>query len=186
MNSQTWALVRHGKTAWNRASRLQGRTDIPLNDIGRAQARATAEVLAENGQWDLVVSSTMGRARETARIIAHRLGAGPVVEHSSLVERDYGPSEGTVVAGLDGQTKTELMEAGESAASVVLRGTAALAELASAHVGKRLVVVSHGTLIRLVLSSLNGVDHPRVENGEIIELDPRLLEYFGGRSPQFR
>ena len=186
MSPQPWALVRHGETAWNRASRLQGRADIPLNDTGRAQALATAEALAESGPWDLVVSSTLGRARETARIIAHRLGTGAVVEVPALVERDYGPSEGTDIAGLDARAKTELMEAGESAASVVLRGTTALAGLASAHAGKRLVVVSHGTLIRLVLSALHGVEHPRVENGEVIELGSHLAEGFDERSSQLR
>lgn len=175
MNPQTWALVRHGETAWNHASRLQGRADIPLNDTGRAQALAAAETLAESGPWDLVLSSTLGRARETARIIAHRLGTGAVVEVPALVERDYGPSEGTEIAGLDERAKAELMDAGESAASVVLRGTAALAGLASAHVGKRLVVVSHGTLIRLVLTALHGVDLPRVENGEAVEFESGLL-----------
>ena len=175
MTPQTWVLVRHGETAWNHASRLQGSADIPLNDTGRAQALVTAEALAESGPWDLVVSSTLGRARETARIIAHRLGTGAVVEVPVLVERDYGPSEGRDIAGLDERAKTELMEAGESAASVVLRGTAALAELASAHAGKRLVIVSHGTLIRLVLSSLHGMEHPRVDNGEVVEFDVRLV-----------
>ncbi|MGB9035524.1 MAG: histidine phosphatase family protein [Paeniglutamicibacter sp.] len=186
MNPQTWALVRHGETAWNRTSRLQGRADIPLNDTGRAQALATAEALAESGPWDLVVSSTLCRARETARIIARRLGTGAVVEVPALVERDYGPAEGAGIAGLDERVKAELMDAGENSASVVLRGTEALVGLASAHAGRRLVVVSHGTLIRLVLTSLHGVEHPRVENGEVVELDAGLVRDLDKRLFQTR
>lgn len=87
---------------------------------------------------------------------------GPV-----LVERDYGPAKCTEIAGLDERAKTELMKARENAASVVLRGTdAALAGLASVHAGKQMVVLSNGTLIRLVLTAMHGVDHPRVETGK--------------------
>ncbi|MBV1777632.1 histidine phosphatase family protein [Paeniglutamicibacter sp. ABSL32-1] len=170
MIQYNWALVRHGETEWNRTGRLQGRSDIPLNNTGRAQALAAAEELEARGPWDLVVSSTLGRARETARIIAKRLGAGAVVEVPALVERDYGPAEGATVGGIDEQAKTDLMAGGESTESVVLRGTAALAWLAASHRGRRLVIVSHGTLIRLVLSAIHGRDFPRVENGEVIEL----------------
>ncbi|WP_411733375.1 histidine phosphatase family protein [Paeniglutamicibacter sp.] len=181
-----WALVRHGETEWNRTGRLQGRADIPLNDTGRAQALAAAEELAAQGPWDLVVSSTLGRARETARIIAKLLGAGAVVEVPALVERDYGPAEGASVVGIDERAKAELMEGGESAESVVLRGTAALAWLAASHRGRRLVIVSHGTLIRLVLSAVHGRDIPRVENGEVIALDVQLVDGRVERSQQLR
>jgi uncharacterized phosphatase len=186
MIQYNWALVRHGETEWNRTGRLQGRADIPLNDAGRAQALAAAEELAKQGPWDLVVSSTLSRARETARIIAKRLGTGAVVEVPALVERDYGRAEGASIEGLDEKTKAELMASGESAESVVLRGTAALAWLAASHRGRRLVIVSHGTLMRLVLTALHGRDFPRVENGEVIELDVRLVDGSVERSPQLR
>ncbi|OIH85375.1 hypothetical protein BLJ79_09430 [Arthrobacter sp. UCD-GKA] len=186
MIQYSWALVRHGETEWNRTGRLQGRADIPLNDTGRAQALAAAEALAESGPWDLVVSSTLGRARETARIIAERLGAGAVVEVPALVEKDYGHAEGARVAGLDEQARADLLEGGESAESVVLRGTAALAWLAAYHRGRRLVIVTHGTLMRSVLSALHGREFARLENGEVIEVDVHLVEGRVELSPQSR
>jgi len=60
-------VVRHGATAWNRSGRFQGRTDVPLDDVGRAQARAVGAGLAGE-RFDLAVASDLGRARETAEL----------------------------------------------------------------------------------------------------------------------
>ena len=73
----TLILVRHGETDWNRDRRIQGSTDIPLNDTGREQARDAAAALREQLDADapvVVVSSDLSRARETAEIIAGELG----------------------------------------------------------------------------------------------------------------
>ncbi|HEX7834200.1 MAG TPA: histidine phosphatase family protein, partial [Pseudolysinimonas sp.] len=88
-----FAFIRHGQTDWNRDDRLQGSTDIPLNDAGRAQAHEAAELL-RSGDWEAVVSSPLVRARETAQIIADqlRIELGPA--YPELVERDYGSLEG--------------------------------------------------------------------------------------------
>lgn len=184
MNQGAWALVRHGETAWNKSGRLQGRADIPLNNTGREQARAAAEELAGAGPWDMVISSTLGRARETAQIISTRLGTGPVVEVPALVERDYGSAEGASITGFDEATKRSLMEGGESVESVVFRGTAAFNWLKSVYPCQRMVIVSHGTLIRLLLSDLYGKEHPRVANGEVTEVDVDLIQSVGERAPQ--
>ena len=66
--------IRHGETAWNVDTRIQGHLDIPLNDIGRWQARRVAEVLADEG-IDFIYASDLGRAFETAQA----LGKSPVV-----------------------------------------------------------------------------------------------------------
>ena len=67
------AFIRHGQTDWNREGLLQGSSDIPLNDTGRAQARDALMTL-RSMPWDVVVSSPLRRARETAQIIADALG----------------------------------------------------------------------------------------------------------------
>ena len=69
----TFAFIRHGQTDWNRDDKLQGSSDIPLNAQGREQAHEAAGILADGG-WEVVVSSPLQRARETAKIIAHDLG----------------------------------------------------------------------------------------------------------------
>ena len=83
-----FALIRHGQTDWNAQRRLQGRTDIPLNDTGRAQAEAAATRI-DRAEWDLVVSSSLGRARETAAILATRLDLPVAGAYDVLVEQDF-------------------------------------------------------------------------------------------------
>ena len=69
------ALIRHGQTDWNLEERLQGATDVPLNDTGRHEARAVARRLhAGASRWDVLVSSPLSRAVETAQIIGGVLG----------------------------------------------------------------------------------------------------------------
>ena len=84
--------IRHGETAWNVASRLQGQLDVPLNERGQAQAQLTAQSLLED-RPDVLYSSDLSRARDTARAIAEALDL-PLHEHASLRERHFGIWQG--------------------------------------------------------------------------------------------
>ena len=88
-------LVRHGETDWNLARRIQGSTDIPLNDTGRLQAERTGRLLARRS-WDGIASSPLSRAFETGTIIADAVGIDPsrIDLLDSLAERRYGEAEG--------------------------------------------------------------------------------------------
>ena len=92
-------LVRHGETDWNRDRRIQGSTDIPLNDTGRSQATAIGKLLAQR-QWDAVVTSPLSRAVETAQLIAAQIGVSEVKRDAHIVERRYGEAEGMAIAEL--------------------------------------------------------------------------------------
>lgn len=89
-------LIRHGQTEGNLRRLLVGRTDMPLDDIGRRQAMATADFAAASYQPDLVISSPLIRARDTAAEIGHRLGL-PVEIEPGLVELDFGDVEGWAI-----------------------------------------------------------------------------------------
>ena len=86
MSATRLCLVRHGETAWNAEGRVQGQLDVPLSEVGRAQARAVAAALALE-RFDAIYSSDLVRVRETAAPAAERLGM-PVALEAALPERD--------------------------------------------------------------------------------------------------
>ena len=87
-------LVRHGETEWSSLGKHTGRTDIPLTEVGRAQARTVARKLAGH-DFALVLSSPLSRALETARLAGF---AGQVETTNDLVEWNYGADEGRTTA----------------------------------------------------------------------------------------
>jgi len=145
-------LVRHGETDWNRARRIQGSTDIPLNDTGRAQAAATGSLLARRS-WSAVYASPLVRAYETAAIIADELGLPAPVPVPEIVERNYGAAEGLTGAEIE-QRYPNLVPGRESRDEVAARAIPAILALAEAHPGESIVVVSHGGVIRTLLNTV--------------------------------
>ncbi|MFF2274043.1 histidine phosphatase family protein [Agromyces sp. NPDC058136] len=149
------ALVRHGETEWNRERRIQGTTDIPLNDTGRRQAAETGERLAEES-WDAVYSSPLSRAAETAEIIAGVLELPAPAIVGPLAERSHGVLEGLDHAGrMAVEAQAATIEGLEPRSTVIARAGAALAEIAAAHPGGRVVVVSHGGVIHSMILELS-------------------------------
>lgn len=144
-------LVRHGETEWNRARRIQGLTDIPLNDTGREQARLTGTLLTRR-PIARVVASPLSRARETAEIIARELGLPEPELQEAFVERNYGDAEGLSFHEVDVRFARDVEVPGrETREEVAGRVIPALQALAAAHPGESLVVVSHGGAIRAAL-----------------------------------
>ncbi len=91
----TVLAVRHGETVWNAESRFQGHGDSPLTETGRKQARALGQRLKGAG-FDALIASDLGRARETAAILAEYTGH-PVHTDPRLRERNFGELEGLTV-----------------------------------------------------------------------------------------
>ena len=161
-------LVRHGETDWNRDGRWQGGSDTRLNDVGREQARALAQQL--DGEIDVLYSSDLARARETAEIVAAKLGLEVRLD-PRLRERGFGSWEGL--------TTTEIEERFAEAHRRWLAGEGAGADDAEAfedfsarveeflsdvlrlHPGEEVLVVSHGGSIRVIHALAAGVDYVR-------------------------
>jgi probable phosphoglycerate mutase len=164
-------LVRHGETDWNRARRIQGSTDIPLNDTGRAQARATGRLLSSR-QWDGIVTSPLSRAAETASIIAEELGLPEPTPVDALVERNYGEAEGLTGQELADRFPGDTpVEGREPRSAVAERVLPALVDLAGGAPGRSIIVVSHGGVIRTVLKEVgpsHGPHHTEaIPNGSV-------------------
>lgn len=164
-----FAFIRHGQTDWNRDDRLQGSSDIPLNDVGRQQAHDAAAVLRDGG-WEAIVSSPLSRARETAEIIAAQLGIELGPSYPAFVERDYGVNEGGSSSDIVARYPDRDYPGAESLASVVARGTEGLDEVAADFNDRNTIIVCHGTIIRYTLASLAGHRLPGILNGSISTL----------------
>ncbi len=179
----TLLLARHGETDWNRDHRWQGFTGPPLNGEGRRQARALA---AQLQGIDAIYSSDTERARETAWIVATRLGMR-VIEDARLREVNFGEWEGLTRAEINARyagafsrwDACELAEptGGESDASMADRVLHALRDIADHHTADRVLVVTSGGPIRAVQAHVAGIEQAvarrhfsRVGNCALIEL----------------
>jgi probable phosphoglycerate mutase len=145
----TFLLARHGETDWNAERRWQGHTDVPLNEHGRAQARALAEQIAADGRVDAVYASDLSRARDTAAAVAERLDL-PVIVDPDLREIDVGSRE-----GLTGDEVGDRPWDGEPHAAHAERVLRALDRIAAAHPAGRVLVVAHGGCLRRVQEAID-------------------------------
>ncbi|HEY9476174.1 MAG TPA: histidine phosphatase family protein [Mycobacteriales bacterium] len=150
----TVCLVRHGETDWNVAGRLQGREDIPLNARGREQARLSGQALCATG-WDLILTSPLIRAAETARIIAEIAAVPRVVEVPDLVERDYGMASGLTRAEKHARFFDGVVPGEEDRASARDRSLAVLVSWVDRHRDGRILVVTHGGVISALLTAVS-------------------------------
>lgn len=143
-------FVRHGETDWNREGRFQGRSDIPLNSRGEAQATALAPRLGAYG-FRRIVASPLARARRTAEILNARLGL-PIRFDDALMEFDVGPYAGlTENAWLGAWRRGQAVSGVESLdafATRVAQGIARALQPAEATRGQEpVLIVAHGGLV---------------------------------------
>jgi broad specificity phosphatase PhoE len=152
-------FMRHGETAWNREGRVMGRMPIDLDEHGRAQVAASVP-FAKLIRPDLIVTSPLPRARQSAEIIAHGIGGVEIVEEEQIAEVQYGRWEGMVYDDLiDDPDYVHYRKhsldtptpGGETIAQVQSRGVEAVNRAVREHEGRRILFVSHGDIIRTIL-----------------------------------
>ena len=163
------ALVRHGETDWNRHGRLQGVSDVPLNEAGRAQAREAGHRLSARS-WDLIVASPLSRASETASIIGERIGLDVAATYDDLVERDYGEAEGMTDWEAYHEWPHGWYPGLEPRRDVAERGLRTVADLAAKNPESAIVVVTHGGVIRAILDVVHHRRSPRILNAAVSTL----------------
>jgi broad specificity phosphatase PhoE len=154
-------LLRHGQTDWNIDFRLQGVTDIPLNETGIAQAQDAA-VAINQADWDVVLTSPLSRAVDTAQIVVRENNFPALIVEELLLERSFGEAEGLSHDEWRARyADTNTVPGGESLHELQLRSEKLLAHLAEKYAGNRVLAVTHGALIRKLLRIVSNNEFPR-------------------------
>lgn len=156
-------LVRHGETEWNRdGDRYCGRTDLPLSEAGRYQARRLQQAMSHI-HFDRVLSSPLLRARETATIVS---GQSDIEIQDGLIEIDFGIWEGCTIRQIQEKdiegwgnwlydpSNTPAGQKGETASDVFLRMNRVILALIDSSRSENTLLISHSTSVRILLAGL--------------------------------
>ena len=155
-----FGIIRHAQTEWNIEKRIQGQQDSPLTDQGRRQARGWSGVLDQHN-WDRILSSDLGRARQTATLINHALKL-PIAYDARLREQHWGDWTGATLAEIKQNFSESLAKqmargwqfcppGGEDRISVRQRGFQALKAAAMHWPNTDILVVTHEGMLKCLL-----------------------------------
>jgi probable phosphoglycerate mutase len=151
-------LIRHGMTDWNVLGKIQGQTDIPLNDEGRKQAIALGERLNEESYtWDYVISSGLTRADGTGSIIASILSIPILEPDRRLMERSFGQVEGLTSEQREkkwGKDWDRLDLGQEKDEAIQARGLSFLEDIWEKYPDGNILVISHGAFLAQLYTAL--------------------------------
>jgi len=161
--------IRHGETAWNVDTRLQGHLDIPLNDVGLRQAQHLARSLVQRDAIDAIYASDLSRAHTTANAIAQAMGK-TVTTHAGLRERHFGAFQGRTFAEIEVELPDHAWhwrkrtpdwtppDGGESLLVLRDRIVTTVNELAVRHPGQQIVLVAHGGVLDILYRAATRID----------------------------
>ncbi len=167
----TIIMVRHGQTEWNRVERFRGRADVPLNETGLEQARATGERVAASWRPVAVYSSPLSRAVKTAEAIASHFNL-PVQVHPNLIDIHYGQWQGltpeevrerwpdALATWYEAPHQAQIPE-GETLDELRTRAMAVVHELSARHPSQTIVIVGHTVINRIILLGILGLGNER-------------------------
>jgi len=165
----TFFCMRHGLTDWNADKKIQGQTDTDLCDEGRDMAKKWGESLKEN-EFDCILTSTLGRARQTAEIINEALGGLPMHEDERLIEQNWGEwtglTKGVLKNNLSKQVKKQEKlgfefqpPGGESRDDLLMRACDAFLEFSEKNPSAKVLVVTHNGVLKCFAYALSGLDY---------------------------
>lgn len=159
-------VVRHGETAWNAEHRVQGQLDVPLNEVGQAQAQAAAKVLSRE-KFDAVYASDLSRARQTAAPTAESLSMEVLLDRD-LRERHYGIFERLTYAEVklrypedyarfDARDPEYDFRTGESLRDFSARSIAVISKLVKQNKDRNILVFTHGGVLDKLYRFITGL-----------------------------
>ena len=165
MQATRLIAIRHGETAWNADTRLQGHMDIALNARGRRQAERAAQALADES-FAAIYTSDLQRAHATAQALTTLTGH-VLQAHTGLRERHFGELQGQTHAQIEENFPAQALlwrhrdphwtpAGGESLVTFHQRITRTVAELAAAHLGEQIVLVAHGGVLDMLYRNATG------------------------------
>jgi probable phosphoglycerate mutase len=175
-------LIRHGLTDWNAMGKIQGQSDIPLNDEGRMQAEMLADrLLQEPYHWDYCITSNLSRAEETGKIIAAKLGIPLLDPDHRIRERAYGQVEGLTAAEREDKWGKEwnLLSLGqETDEQLQARALVFMEDLSAQHPNRNILVISHGGfLAQLYIALYKDKYTERIGNLSLTILEKKEREW---------
>ena len=156
MHATRIVAVRHGETAWNVDTRIQGHLDIPLNNTGLWQAEQLGQALAGES-FAAIYTSDLQRAHATAQAVARTTGA-PLQAVQGLRERSFGHFQGRMFAEIEAELPDDARrwrkrdphyapEGGESLVALRERIAHTVTALAAPHAGEQILLVAHGGVL---------------------------------------
>lgn len=158
-------LARHGQNEDNANGILNGRRDLPLTELGRSQANEAAELIENIGlQFDVVYTSPLRRASETAEIICEKTKQPTPVPHPLLIERDFGVMTGLLASLIKELCSPDIIETdtityfltpkgAETFPDLIARAKTLLAELELKHKEQTILLVGHGDMGKMIYAA---------------------------------
>ncbi len=183
-------LTRHGETQWNAEWRIQGHTDMELNDNGIAQAEALSKRLEGSG-ISAIYSSDMSRASRTAAIIQNRLPDSRLILSPLLRERHWGSFEGKQWKEIEDELPDEIKElrrhpvdfkpeGGESRRDVLNRLTEFMNNVRSEHEDGIIMIVTHGGVSSLMIKYITDLDLATITPFKIDNCSVNIIDLIDG------
>lgn len=132
-----------------------------MNDTGFEQVKLAAKAIRKD-DWDIVLTSPLTRARQTAEILQEHHGFAEVIEERLLIERSFGEAEGlSHDQWKQKYSNLDQIPGGESKTDLLLRSQSLLSRVSESFAGKRVLAVSHGALIRTLIAIASADELPR-------------------------
>lgn len=176
-------LLRHGETNWSKEGRLQGHTDIPMNEKGIEQINIAGDFLFRTGEIiDLIISSPLVRAWKSAEIVADKIGykKEDIVLEQDFIERSFGLGEGLTQEQRNVRFPDRRYPNVESVEDLCERAGIAITKCVKKYCGKTILITAHGAILKAVLTAATKGKYPYNEgNVSLGTGELCLLEYEG-------